>query len=207
MFLFTINNSKFTIIKPMFCPKCGSQAIDGTKFCRSCGSDLEVVSAALTGNIALPDRKSRRDRRSDCAKDPDALLSSAITSSIGGTAFIVIAIFLTLTNTIGGSVWGFWLLIPGAYSLGSGIASYLKAKRVERQNAVRLNAMQNAAALPLQPQNSNASLPPQSLFGGYAPPARNTGELAVPPASVTENTTRHLQMNSEGETINLPQQK
>jgi hypothetical protein len=31
----------------------------------------------------------------------------------------------------------------------------------------------------------------------------DTGELAAPP-SVTESTTRHLEINSEGETMTLP---
>jgi hypothetical protein len=32
----------------MFCPKCGSQSEYG-KFCRGCGTNLEIVSEALTG--------------------------------------------------------------------------------------------------------------------------------------------------------------
>lgn len=31
----------------MYCPHCGAQNADGTKFCRSCGTDLRVVSLAL----------------------------------------------------------------------------------------------------------------------------------------------------------------
>ncbi len=47
----------------------------------------------------------------------------------------------------------------------------------------------------------------QSPVNYDVPPPRgsayDTGELAAPP-SVTENTTRHLELNSEGETMNLP---
>ncbi len=34
-----------------------------------------------------------------------------------------------------------------------------------------------------------------------------TGELVSPPPSITENTTRHLEINNEGETMNLPKRE
>jgi hypothetical protein len=40
------------------------------------------------------------------------------------------------------------------------------------------------------------SPPKQSIY--------ETGDLAPAPSSVTEETTRHLQMDSEGETMTLP---
>jgi zinc-ribbon domain len=33
----------------MYCPKCGSKAIDGQRFCKACGTNLELVSDALEG--------------------------------------------------------------------------------------------------------------------------------------------------------------
>lgn len=192
----------------MFCPKCGTQAIAGTKFCRNCGSDLEVVSAALTGTLVAPSQKmSKKGNDWEHTNDPDKLWGSFITKSLTGLAFIVIALFLTFTGTIGGHVWGFWLLIPGAASLGAGISSYLKAKRIERTRTEFNSLATTRNVATMFPNQSNSTLPPPSTkFSDlYTPPARNTGELVMPPASVTENTTRHLEINSEGETINLPQ--
>ncbi|WP_247965429.1 hypothetical protein, partial [Citrobacter freundii] len=57
---------------------------------------------------------------------------------------------------------------------------------------------------PLPPQQTPAR---PAFFEDYAPPSRVTGELVMPPSSVTENTTRHLEIDREGETINLPSQK
>ena len=56
------------------------------------------------------------------------------------------------------------------------------------------SAPQNNA---LPPTNTDYVAPPkQSIY--------DTGELHERPGSVTENTTRHLQMDSEGETMTLP---
>lgn len=38
----------------MFCPKCGSNQGDGKKFCTVCGTNLLIVSQALTGQLAPP---------------------------------------------------------------------------------------------------------------------------------------------------------
>lgn len=48
----------------------------------------------------------------------------------------------------------------------------------------------------------------QSSLSYYNSPPQSsiydTGELAAPPPSVTENTTRHLEINKDGETMTLP---
>src|SRR6478672_10145367 len=38
----------------MFCPKCGLENSDGTKFCRGCGSNLGGVLASLDGKPKRP---------------------------------------------------------------------------------------------------------------------------------------------------------
>ena len=38
----------------MFCPKCGSNQGDGKKFCTVCGTNLFIVSQALTGQMPQP---------------------------------------------------------------------------------------------------------------------------------------------------------
>ena len=196
----------------MFCPKCGNKAIDGTKFCRSCGQDLEVVSGALTGALTLPNQGKKKKKNKDDdehSNDPDKLWSSFITNGLSGLAFIVVAIFLTVTGISGGHVWGFWLLIPGAGMLGSGIASYLKAKRIEQRlasgqasNAFGLPTanLQDAPFNQLNQPLSQTDLPParQTFADIYESP--KTGELVLPPNSVTENTTRHLSHESENPT-------
>lgn len=33
----------------MFCPKCGAEALDGQRFCKSCGTNLQLINNALRG--------------------------------------------------------------------------------------------------------------------------------------------------------------
>lgn len=173
----------------MFCPKCGTQNPETGKFCRSCGTDLGNVSQALTGNLVRPapvvDRKGR-----------PVSYEGAIVKFFTGLAFIAVVIGLALTQR--GYPWWLWLLIPGFGSLGSGVAQYFQLKRAERGNTGFTSVMQPV----FNPPAANPPLPP-SQTSYVSPESRyKTGDL-VPP-SVTETTTRHLEMDSEGKTMSLP---
>jgi hypothetical protein len=177
----------------MFCPKCGVQNPETGKFCRSCGTDLGNVSQALTGNLPKPvqiyDRKGK-----------PISWEGAIVKLFTGLAFIVVSIALAFSNM--GHGWWFWMLIPGFTSLGAGVAQYIQLKKLERGTPAYSPAIADSA---LPPGQNQSSLPPtQTEY--VSPESRyKTGEL-VPP-SVTEGTTRHLEVNSEGETMTLPKQK
>lgn len=41
------------MLNGMYCPHCGTQNIQETKFCRSCGEDLRLVSQAVTKSLPL----------------------------------------------------------------------------------------------------------------------------------------------------------
>ena len=176
----------------MFCPKCGTQNQETGRFCRSCGADLGNVSEALSGNL-------RKNHNLVDKKGKPISYEQAITKIFSGLAFLIVAAVLGITNVAGGKFWWFWMLIPAFGSLGSGVAQYIQLKKTERQNIAF--APQNAQNI-ISSTPQNAALPPgQTDY--IAPDSRyKTGEL-VPP-SVVENTTRHLEMNSEGETMTLP---
>ena len=51
----------------MYCPNCGSETQTDSKFCRLCGTDLNIVSQALTGQLQTaseqtPSKESQRRR-------------------------------------------------------------------------------------------------------------------------------------------------
>lgn len=175
----------------MFCPKCGKQNPDDGKFCRGCGTDLGNVSSALTGSLPrshqLVDRKGRR-----------VSWESAIGKLFGGVAFFAVAIALAFSNT--GRGWWFWLLIPAFFSLGAGVAQWIQIRKAEQGMTAGVIQANSPSTLP---NATNAALPPpQTDFVPVAESRYKTGDL-VPP-SVTEDTTRHLNQDSEGETMTLP---
>ena len=180
----------------MFCPKCGTKNPDDGKFCRSCGADLENVSAALSGK--LPKQQYVVDPRKRGAS-----WEQAITKIFMGVAFLIVAIILGVTGTFGAQFWWFWLLIPAFGSLGSGVAQFVQLKKLEKHEA---------AFAPQNTQNVIDSAPPNNALPptqtDYVEPPKesiyDTGDLVERPGSVTEGTTRHLQMDSEGETMTLP---
>ena len=174
----------------MFCPKCGIQNPETGKFCRSCGTDLGNVSDVLTGRVKI---------QKGCvnAKGRPISLESALTKLFMGIAFLVVSIVLGVSGM--GRGWWFWMLIPALMFIGGGIAQYLQIKSSTQGGGPFVSAADQSSLTGGMP---NAALPPrQTNF--VAPESRyRTGDLAPP--SVTDGTTKHLEVNSEGETMTLP---
>jgi hypothetical protein len=192
----------------MFCPKCGIQNPETGKFCRSCGTNLGNVSAVLSGNLpqavhdpAVLNPHQTEKRR----KDPSDVCGESTRNIILGIGFFIISIILLVTNVANGRGWWWAMLFPAFGLLSSGISEYLKYKRMTN-SAVNFRS-QNQPSLEQAPVSPN--LPPVQTE--YVKPTEksiyDTGELVASPGSVTENTTRHLEMNSEGETMTLPKPK
>lgn len=183
----------------MFCPKCGTQNPETGKFCRACGTDLGNVSAVMSGNLpeAIDDTKVGRRMRARHRNDPHDLQGDALRSIIVGVGFLVAAIALAISGIWGGRNWWWAMLFPAIFSLARGIPEYIKAERLIA------NQKANSVPQPLmgQPPQNYALPPTQTQY--VQPESRyKTGDL-VPP-SVTDGTTRHLEINSEGETMTLP---
>ena len=188
----------------MFCPKCGMKNSETGKFCRSCGTDLSPVSDALAGKsrsvmqgfgMMEPIQPMNLLNKKGKSVSWESMLSTLFT----GFAFLVISIILGVTGMAKASKWWFWLLIPAFTMIGTAIAQYIQLKKNEQKN------LPNAEpeTVKIFNQTSKASLPPIQTEYAAAPDSRyKTGEL-VPP-SVVEGTTRHLEINSEGETMTLP---
>ena len=173
----------------MFCPKCGVQNPETGKFCRSCGTDLGDVSDVLTGKLQI-ERGCGTNRRGR-----PITLESALTKLFMGIAFVVVAVALAFSGKGGG--WWFYMLIPALMFMGSGIAQFIQVRSGQR--SVRFaeqsqNVITGAAATTALPPQQTNFVTPESRY--------ETGDL-VPP-SVTDSTTRHLEVNSEGETMTLP---
>jgi hypothetical protein len=190
----------------MFCQKCGTQNPENGKFCRSCGTDLTPVSDVL------PRESSSRNRGDGMIESTQPMQlrgeqgrpvcwESALRRLFIGLAFLVVSIVLAFSG--GGRDWWFWLLIPAFVMLARGIAQYIQLKK-EEQRANSISAPETNKAFSAPPVNT--SLPPTR--NDYISPAGSSYETRelVPP-SVAEETTRHLEINQEGEAMTLPKTK
>lgn len=151
----------------MFCPKCGSETTADVKFCRMCGTDVGLVSQVLTGQLPVQQAQGRATRESA------QLVSKAITSSFTGLGFVAVALCI-LMFAPAGHLWWFWMLIPAFALLGSGVAEYVRY-RTMTQIGGRDGARE---------AGERTRYERELMDGDFAGP--------LPPASVTENTTRHL---------------
>ena len=191
----------------MFCPKCGTQNPETGKFCRACGTDLGNISTALSG--APPQQQPPQpafyvDHRGRMkSNDPTDIWSQAIRSLIMGFGFLVVSIVLLMTNVAGGHSWWWAMLFPAFSMLAVGASQMARVKRMEKQK--QGGAVSNEQAQ-FAPHQANLNLPPTQT-DYVQPPQKSiyeTGELYEKPPSVTEGTTRHLEINNEGETMTLP---
>jgi hypothetical protein len=142
----------------MYCPQCAAP-IDGLKFCRNCGTNVSLVSQAITGR--LPELRA----------DESPSLARGLRRLFVGIGFLIVAIYLMRP---GGERWGVWLLIPGFGILARGIAEIIRVKQEQRAT---FSSASGAVAPPLTPH------------GEFLAP---TTSKLPPPASITEETTRHF---------------
>src|SRR5947209_4739628 len=180
----------------MYCPKCGTQNIDDAKFCRGCGADIALVPQAMTGS--LPDARADKEHgvvgvvidptgRRHRHRDGVPKLDKAVKSGFMGIAFLIIAIIMAFTADRRQD-WWYWLLIPAFAMIGGGVAEYIRYKQ-SRGEEIKLPGTKSGSTLP--PPARVSALPP-----------RNTAELVQPP-SVTESTTRHLDLSTEAPTRHI----
>ena len=152
----------------MYCPQCGLQNNDDTKFCRSCGENLKVVSQAMTRRLpaflvrkmdAYIERRNAGLRR----------------ESIGLTILGCLFIFLGFYDVIGnGASWrSEWFNVAfGCFMLFLGLWDHTVYKRT---------LSLDVKVIKMGGSSTTNELPPI-----------NAAHIVEPPASVTESTTREL---------------
>jgi hypothetical protein len=154
----------------MYCPNCGTENGDGSKFCRQCGSNISLVPQALSGTLA-----DARQPQEDAAHQFAGKVESGVKKSLIGLGFVIIAMAMLL-----GRNHDWWLmLVPAAILLGKGVSQILTLRYL--RYAGLLIPPRPAESSPTVAENQAR----QRLF-----------DRSVPP-SVTENTTRNMSQRSE----------
>ena len=172
----------------MYCPQCASENVEGTRFCRACGTDLETVALALSGQLVPSSALSPDQREAEAAKEWKAWLekrSTAVRAVTRGAILLSTSLLIALAMAVFVPervpwiiAWAFffgWMAGWGAVELASGVSRMLETGVLLRGLPADAARQRLAAAQEALP---NAGAPRR-----YTP--------LVPP-SVTEPTTRRL---------------
>jgi hypothetical protein len=179
----------------MYCPKCGSQNADETKFCRGCGADIGNVLAVVAGPTSPASRRDaatvlggemnypfmgepgRGSGPLSLAEREIELTSRAWRGLIGGTGFLIVAA-LGFGLSSGTWVMGFFGLMFAAVFLSMGVSRFIQARGLKRLREEGFNGPA------LTPGTVDYAHPRRSLF--------DTDDLSANRSSVIEHTTTHL---------------
>ena len=155
----------------MYCPSCGNQQSEEKKFCTACGTNLALVSNALSYANSSPNPVLL----SEAIVKYNQQFSTAITNASTGIGLIIAAIFLYLTMRFSYIPWiSMGLIIGGFSSLGKGVAQFYFASQ-ERKASQLQSAQTTTIPLPATPTLEI-----------------NSTTTPLPPQSITDHTTRHL---------------
>jgi hypothetical protein len=160
----------------MFCPKCGSQNAGEAKFCRACGADLSNVLAIIEGKLPT----SLTEKHID-------LFGSGLRGLMVGLGFLIVSVVAyRFSPQLAVAVIAVLFALAFAFFfLASGISRLVQARAIKNL----LSPTSGDAAPALSPGAAEYIQPPRSVF--------QTDDLATTPRSVTENTTKHLKMDSD----------
>jgi len=145
--------------------------------------NVSLVPQALSGELinmspGLDRRHSRRLRRKE------QNIESATTTIFTGIGFLLVA-FIVHFYIPAGFFWGWSFLIPAFACLGHGIGHYMQLKENQK--------LQQQYPQPVHPHQINQpDSAPQII-------STTTSKISPPESSVTETTTKHLDLPRRSE--------
>jgi zinc-ribbon domain len=173
----------------MYCPRCAAQNLDDVKFCRACGTNLEMVALALSDQHHPAKLSKGKDEEPETEKSwlekrregMDGIVKG--TGLMGASLLIGVALGLFSNAPDWIIIWAAlagWMACWGFISMVSGIGALAESRFMRRQLGQTASASTAPAAQPLS--SGNRAMLPDAL---------DTPKLSHPP-SVTEQTTQPL---------------
>ena len=172
----------------MYCPRCATQNLDGAKFCRACGTNLETVALALAQQLdpAQADKdaaKKTKAGKNKLEKRSEGLTKIVQASGLIGASAVVgtaLALFSNKPDWI--IIWMIfagWMACWGVMLLVSGVAALIESIFTSPQ--VELTAGETVSwTTPLRSGDDQEILPTHPI-----------PKLSLP-SSITEHTTELL---------------
>lgn len=174
----------------MYCPNCGSNNLGEKKFCARCGTNLAIVSEALSGKLAI--QPPVDERMVKLLKD----YYSSRRSTLIGVPLFVIGVVMLAGFILAGleDKMGPILLLPLAMAIYGAICTFWGISHwvdsASEMKALGYSVPQKELSPPAQ---AHLAAPADAIIvsaKGYA-----TDPISFP-GSVTENTTRQLDQNA-----------
>ena len=171
----------------MYCPRCAAQNLDGAKFCRACGTNLETVALALAQQLDPAQLSKAAAKKAEAAKSKLEKRSEGLTSLVRAAGLIsasvlvgaALALFSNKPDWI--IIWMIfagWMACWGVMWLVTGIAALIESIFMPLQ----IGQTAGEFAAPTAPLRS---MDDQEMLPTSAPPKRSL-------PSVTERTTELL---------------
>ena len=171
----------------MFCPHCAAQNADDTKFCRSCGTNLSVVSMALSNPGKLVGIAAEKKGKNWLEKRREGISILIKGTGLIGASLLVGAALGIFSNT---NDWIFvwlglasWMACWGIVLWSQGLNALVDSRYLRQQ-------LGPASHETPRTTHELASSAAPGLTSGSAD-ASTTSRIA-PPISVTDHTTELL---------------
>lgn len=154
----------------MYCPGCSTQSIEGAKFCKACGINLNFISQALNGGVVVSDPFRDREFKRARKQISDGIQGSAIGAALlvaAALPYVLMRVIETPVNTYVYTV-SLALALGGIIKLFRSIASIIDAK--------------------IGPKLLDPALQPRATGGLSA----SFAQVAIPPARASQRLSPDL---------------